>query len=455
MTPLASLTGSRIRRIDAPEPELLAISLIGRELRAVLVIGFAGERTGVGLVDQRPQGLPASSLVQKLRKEIDGARLIGFEQLDDATLALELVRAEVATQLRCDFRARTLSIWRGERAIFSWNVPGTRAGKLPVVRWPESVEALQAQGAGLVAEQAAASAEGERAALVQLLRTAAKRLKRRLLALDEDMARVAQAEELRKRASLVLPVKHGVARGQTAIEVIDYTLDPPQPLTIALDPARSLAEQIELWFKQARRYERGAQLASTRKQDTEREIAQIEALQAQLAAATESAEMQQLAERARGLGIAGVRRALSAGGAQRGGAARSERKPYREFHGWKDRSILVGKNAEDNDALTREHARPQDLWLHARGQAGAHVVVPLQRDEACPEELLVDAAHLAAHFSAARAEPIVEVSYTGKRYVRKPRGSAMGQVTLERERVIAVHMEPARVKRLLAHERFD
>jgi predicted ribosome quality control (RQC) complex YloA/Tae2 family protein len=268
------------------------------------------------------------------------------------------------------------------------------------------------------------------------------------------MARVAQAEELRKRASLVLPAKHGVARGQTALEVIDYTADPPQPLVITLDPARSLTEQIESWFKQARRYERGATLASARKQDTEREIAEIEALLTQLAAASDDLELEQIAERARGLGIAGVRRALSAGSAQRS-AARTERKPYREFHGWKDRSILVGKNAEDNDALTREHARPQDLWLHARGQAGAHVVVPLQRDEACPEELLVDAAHLAAHFSAARAEPVVEVSYTGKRYVRKPRGSAQGQVTLERERVIAVHMEPARIKRLLAHERFD
>ena len=82
-------------------------------------------------------------------------------------------------------------------------------------------------------------------------------------------------------------------------------------------------------------------------------------------------------------------------------------------------------------------------------------VVPMQRDEACPEDLLVDAAHLAVHFSAARAEPVVEVSYTSKRYVRKPRGAAPGKVTLEREKVIAVHMEPERIKRLLGCERFD
>jgi predicted ribosome quality control (RQC) complex YloA/Tae2 family protein len=136
-------------------------------------------------------------------------------------------------------------------------------------------------------------------------------------------------------------------------------------------------------------------------------------------------------------------------------AAREERRPYRKFAGWKERSILVGKKAEDNDALTREHARPQDLWLHARGHAGAHVVVALERNEACPEELLLDAAHLAAHFSDARGETMVEVSYTSKRYVRKPRGAAAGKVVLEREKVLMLQMEPARIERLLQRERRD
>ena len=82
-------------------------------------------------------------------------------------------------------------------------------------------------------------------------------------------------------------------------------------------------------------------------------------------------------------------------------------------------------------------------------------MVPLQRNETCPEELLLDAAHLAAHFSDARGESTVEVSYTGKRYVRKPRGSAPGQVTLECEKVIALQLEPARIEHLLSRERRD
>mgnify|MGYP003546827410 FL=1 len=456
MTPLASLFGTRIRRIDAPDPELLALSLIGRELRTVLLFCFTPERTGVGLLADRPHGLPASSLVQKLRKEIDGARLCGFEQLDEGTLALRLQRADMETLLRCDFRARRVSLWQNERAIFTWNVPGTRGSKPVSMRWPESVEELQAQGPRLLAEQAAASVDDERTRLAQLLKSAHKRLQRRLGALDEDMARATQAEGLRTRANLLLSNKHAVKRGQTTVSLIDYSADPPQALEISLEPARTLAEQIEAWFKQAKRFERGAQMAAARSEATQQEIAQIEALRQQLSAASESEQVAEIAERARALGIAGVTRALSArSGAPRSAHDKPQRKPYREFRGAKDRAILVGKHAEANDALTREHARPQDLWLHARGHAGAHVVVPMQRDEACPEDLLVDAAHLAVHFSAARAEPVVEVSYTSKRYVRKPRGAAPGKVTLEREKVIAVHMEPERIKRLLGCERFD
>jgi predicted ribosome quality control (RQC) complex YloA/Tae2 family protein len=115
--------------------------------------------------------------------------------------------------------------------------------------------------------------------------------------------------------------------------------------------------------------------------------------------------------------------------------------------------ILVGKGADDNDRLTIEHARPHDLWLHARDDAGAHVVVPLERGEACPPELLCDAATLAAHFSQARGQARVDVLYTERRYVRKPRKIGPGKVVLLREKVFRLHLEPARLKRLLAAER--
>jgi predicted ribosome quality control (RQC) complex YloA/Tae2 family protein len=116
-------------------------------------------------------------------------------------------------------------------------------------------------------------------------------------------------------------------------------------------------------------------------------------------------------------------------------------------------SVLVGRGAADNDRLTLRVARPHDLWLHARGVTGAHVIVRLTKGQSCSAEALVDAATLAAHFSDLRGETIVDVLYTPRRFVHKRRGSPVGSVALGSEKVIAVRIETGRLERLLESEK--
>jgi len=68
------------------------------------------------------------------------------------------------------------------------------------------------------------------------------------------------------------------------------------------------------------------------------------------------------------------------------------------------------------------------------------------------QETLLDAAHLAAHFSDARGAPQVDVAWTRARYVRKPKGSAPGAVSYHQEKVMALRVDPARIERLLGEE---
>jgi predicted ribosome quality control (RQC) complex YloA/Tae2 family protein len=112
----------------------------------------------------------------------------------------------------------------------------------------------------------------------------------------------------------------------------------------------------------------------------------------------------------------------------------------------------VGKGAAENDQLTVRVAKGNDVWLHARGQKGAHVVVRLEKGKAPDGETLLDAAHLAAHFSDARGEPQVDVAYTRAKYVKKPKGAAAGAVTYSQEKVLGLRVEGARVERLLSEE---
>jgi predicted ribosome quality control (RQC) complex YloA/Tae2 family protein len=78
--------------------------------------------------------------------------------------------------------------------------------------------------------------------------------------------------------------------------------------------------------------------------------------------------------------------------------------------------------------------------------------VPLDKGASCPGDLLVEAAHLAAHFSEARGQDVVEVQYTPRRYLRKPKGSAPGRVVVDREKVLVLRLQPELLRKLLERE---
>jgi hypothetical protein len=111
--------------------------------------------------------------------------------------------------------------------------------------------------------------------------------------------------------------------------------------------------------------------------------------------------------------------------------------PFRqfEFEGFK---ILVGKSAANNDELTVKHAHKNDLWLHAKDVAGSHVVIKWKPGQEFSGKVITCAAELAAYYSKLKGSNLVPVSYTLKKFVRKPKGSEPGEVTVDKEEVIMV-----------------
>ena len=97
----------------------------------------------------------------------------------------------------------------------------------------------------------------------------------------------------------------------------------------------------------------------------------------------------------------------------------------------------MGKSARQNDLLTFRQAAPDDVWLHARGVPGAHVIIKTA-GRPVPEATLRQAARLAARYSAARREKSVAVDYTLRRYVKRVRGGRPGLVTYRHERTLTV-----------------
>ncbi|GAA3930963.1 NFACT RNA binding domain-containing protein [Hymenobacter algoricola] len=101
-------------------------------------------------------------------------------------------------------------------------------------------------------------------------------------------------------------------------------------------------------------------------------------------------------------------------------------------------TILVGRNAQNNDLLTQRYAHKDDLWLHAKDVTGSHVVIKHKSGQVVPEPVVERAAQLAAWYSRRKNDSLCPVTVTPKKFVRKRKGAIAGQVVVERERVVLV-----------------
>ena len=277
-----------------------------------------------------------------------------------------------------------------------------------------------------------------------LLERQVKRLAKKRDAIQGDLERAATAEALHEKASLILAHLSEIPAGAVIFETESWESE-PKPIRIELDPRKTPSEVAQDLFKRSKRMKRGLEVAPSRLAAVEAEIAELGRLRGEL----ERLGPDEIAVKLEEVGVSIVAPRERARKRRQVGA----RLPYREFRCADGTPVLVGRGAADNDRLTLRVARPHDLWLHARGVTGAHVVVPLAKGKSCPAETLVDAATLAAHFSDLRGEAIVDVLYTPRRFVHKRKGAPIGSVTLGSEKVIPVRVEATRLRKLLDSEK--
>ena len=288
------------------------------------------------------------------------------------------------------------------------------------------------------------------AALEAGLAKARARVMRRIRALQGDLERLAGADALSRHAQLFVVAAASAPRGTSELTAVDWSSGEAAPVTYAVDPSTSPREQIEAVFRRARRLKNGASIAQSRLVDARRALALLDALVDRVATDPEC-DIDAVATEGRAAAprdFVPPPKKPSIGRPVRDAPAL----PYRSFLGSSGAPIWVGRSAAQNDALTLHVAKPHHLWLHAKGHSGAHVVVPLQKGASCPAELLVEASHLAAHFSKARDEGVVEIAYVSKRHVRKPRGSPPGLVVVTREKTLVLRVSAATLRRLLDRE---
>ncbi len=446
--------------LDAgPGPRAIVQEAACSERVVVLKVRVPG-RTSLVVVGATRGGKSSSGaglLDAEARRELWGGRLPpGAERQRAREAALEhaivLGIAEDAVFIDQRGDPRVLRIEGGRVVVTdrSSAVPSEAVGLVGLS--DDGRAALEARGLAIARALAADGLESYRADVRKILDRAKQRIERRIAAVRGDLEKIAQADQIAAQAQWLVAAAAKAPRGATELVVTDWSSGEPVPLKVPLDPSKSPKEQVEAMFKRAKRLRLGARIAEDRLKKAEE---QLEAVELARLSADEASSLPELEEVLREAKRAAPRD-VSLPGTTTASAPKAQKKtgriPYRTFVARSGRPILVGKGAADNDALTLHVARPHDLWLHAKDRTGAHVIVQLDKGQTCPAEDLVDAAHLAAHFSDARDEKVVDVQYTDRRYLRKPKGSPPGFVIVDREKVLVLRVEPELLRTLLERE---
>ena len=279
------------------------------------------------------------------------------------------------------------------------------------------------------------------------LRRRVQRARARVKGLAERRRAASESEAVRRDAELLKAALGQVKRGMESIELPDWFEEGAPPRRIALDPKRSPKANLERLFARAKKLERSAETVVEELALAENRLEILEGFHRRSLAADVDPEA--LEREAREAGVLEERQASDV----RRRRPAAPRLPYRRFEVSDGIEVRVGRGAADNDALTFRHSRGGDLWLHTADCPGSHVILRLPRGAEAPKEALLDAAHLAVHFSPARGRERVPVHVAHRKEVHKPRGAKAGLVTLSGGKILEVRMQQERLERLLRQGR--
>lgn len=441
------LAGGVVQKVYAPTTTRVyfEVRVPGRSV-TLLACSDAGA-SRFSAVEERPQNPPTPPTWQSvLRRELTGVKLADAEALPGRkTLLLHFTKEAQRKYLTLILEATTapcVVLCAGDK-VLSQSVP-TRPGLRVGHPWrPLDEHEVKPQPSRLSGDRTflrlTHAAEALLSTVEQKTWTDARRapvlaklkkLRRTVEKVRAEADRSEQANTLRREGELLTQNLYRLKRGAAEVTLTEYREDgSTHDVTVKLDPRRTPQQEVEHRFHQYKRLLRGADMAKTR-------LATLQAEEAALQA--------QLVELDASPAEAPVHVAPKQHGPQQ------PLPPYREYVGTGGQKLWVGRGSAHNDALTFHVARPFHVWFHARGVPGAHVVVPLDKHAQLSADVLLDAAHLAAHHSDARGEPRVEISYVPVKYVHKPKDAAPGAVTYTREKTLLLRLEPARLEKLLA-----
>jgi len=457
-----TLLGGWIQKIHQPTTRTLVLDIRVPGQTHRLLISSEPEAARLHLTDRSLPNPPTPPpFCQFLRAHFQGARIDDLRQIsNDRIVELQVTGKEGAGTLVCeltgkkanvlvlDAERRVLRDLLHQRALVGqpYAFPATRtAGQEHApARFTGAAGSLLPVSSEIDAYYQRRDAAQEIAQTkdthVRVLKKALKKELRLIEAWRSDLSKANTYRDYARYGELIKANLSSIKKGTDHIEVTDYFDDNLPDITIPLDPTKSVQRNMDEYFRKHRKY-----LAAERelKPRIERAEQQIHKLREEL----KETELGTWTPAPR-VPTRPAFGTIAYPTPDRRRSANDRRGPFRRFTSTDGLPIFVGRNARENDELTFALAKSEDLWLHARGTPGSHVVVRLAKGTEPPPETLCDAATLALLYSDLKKSGKGDVIYTRRKWVKKAKGQAAGAVTVTQERSLHVSLDPVRLAAL-------
>lgn len=284
--------------------------------------------------------------------------------------------------------------------------------------WSQAIRKLR----GIVSKESQIHALKKK--LEQELRDRRETLEKHVHHLSDEATSLKRIEESQLIATLLLSMPYPALRVNDAQIMLSQD---GKHYTIPAQKGKSYAEHAEHYFRRAKRAKEREAQKRTMLPKYLNQLQEVMKLQTRLPEIQDRRILEQMLLQ------------VKAQSGEKASTKTTQQSPYRIFALSESFTLYVGRNAQNNDQLTGKFAKPNDLWLHARGVSGSHAV--LRGPKVIPKHILEQAAAITAYFSQSRKAGFVPVAYALKKYIRKPKGAGPGAVLMEREEVILI--EPA------------
>ncbi|MBI5777655.1 MAG: NFACT family protein [Nitrospirae bacterium] len=459
------LTGGWIQKIHQPTPHAVTLEVRVPGQTLALLLSADPETARLHFTRQPLPNPPAPPVFcQFLRAHIQGARIDTVTQVSgDRIVRMNLTAREGSCVLVAELTGRhaDLLLLNGdEKVLATIGEDRDRVGhryQLPARQlhtpretaesWPAPSDDRPFPVSALLEERYRqreadwATARLRQSKLAEL-KKGIKKAARRIDALREDLDKANRYQDYARYGELLKANLSTIRKGHERVTVVDY-FDPAQPeLVIPLDPSKTPQGNMDDYFKKHRKFLAAGQEIRPRIAKIEGELAALrkeqQAIQEGSWTPPEPASAPARDRRPRS---SAQHSAPSARHATRSG-------PFRRFTSADGLPIYVGRNAKENEELTLKFAHSEDLWLHAQGVPGSHVVVRLEKGANPPPDTLKDAATLALLYSDFKKSGKGDVIYTKRKYVRKAKGRPPGTVMVTQEKAIFLQLDRGRLDRL-------